>query len=440
MKSNIQSKNRISNWLVSSLALTASTVFASSTLDGETVNTVSATSVTSCNPLSSTSCSADAALATAISEDFQSTPDNYIPYRTPDEIYYGDEGLVLTLAKQYDNPSMVSNFYIMFGKVQVLLKSATGTGIVSSFYLQSDDLDEIDMEWFGGDASQMQSNFFSKGDTTTYDRGEYHDMADPRADYHNYTIDWDEDSLEWYIDGTLVRTLYSNNSQGYPQSPSRLFFGIWAGGDSSNAEGTIEWAGGSTDYSDAPFSMYIKSLIVSDYSSGDEYEYTDTSGDWSSIEAVNGEVLGRKVIAQAEFASLVNGNDIDDDDSDSSSSNSSKSSKSSSSSSTSVIKKSVSTTTGNSVNSVITTTTSRSTDESSDASSSSTSKTVSLQSRYLSSSTTTFSTSTTSSSSSSDASSSSSSASVSTQENGAVGQFYAGPSIITAVVFLVSLL
>ncbi|GME82180.1 unnamed protein product [Ambrosiozyma monospora] len=240
--------------LLSSLLMAYTAIATDST---STATASSASSSDSCNPLKSSSCSADPALGTTISLDFAEEESDYFSvYHSTGEIdYSSDDGISLTLNKRFDNPSMVSNFYIMFGKVEVLLKAAYGTGIVSSFYLQSDDLDEIDCEWFGGDASQMQSNFFSKGDTTTYDRGGYHDMADPRSDYHNYTLDWTEDGLTWYIDGNAVRTLASDNSEGYPQSPMRVFFGIWAGGDSSNAEGTIQWAGGSTDYSDAPFTI-----------------------------------------------------------------------------------------------------------------------------------------------------------------------------------------
>lgn len=274
--------------------------------DKEATATTS-TALSTCNPLKTTGCPADKALATSISNDFKSDNSHYVPYRTPNEIHYADDGLSLVLAKRFDNPSLVSDFYIMFGKIEVWLKSASGQGIISSFYLQSDDLDEIDMEWFGGDASQMQSNFFSKGDTTTYDRGGYHDMADPREDFHNYTMDWTPDALTWYIDGNAVRTLESNDPSGYPQSPMRLFFGIWAGGDPTNAEGTIQWAGGATDYSQAPFSMHIQSLVVSDYSSGSEYSYSDNTGSWQSIKAKDGKVMGRQAIADEEFSSLVSG-------------------------------------------------------------------------------------------------------------------------------------
>mmetsp|Transcript_8596 Transcript_8596/g.8480 ORF Transcript_8596/g.8480 Transcript_8596/m.8480 type:complete len:406 (-) Transcript_8596:62-1279(-) len=254
-----------------------------------------ATSATSCNPVSTTNCPADKALATDLSEDFTSNSTQFEISSTESGISFGDDGLTMTIAKRFDNPALKSKFYIMFGRVEVHLKAANGTGIVSDVYLQSDDLDEIDIELLGGDDTQFQSNYFSKGDTTTYDRGEYHTVLgdSPQTAFHNYTIDWTEEECVWYLDGDAVRTLKNTSSEGYPQTPMYLMMGAWAGGDPSNAAGTIEWAGGETDYTEAPFSMIIKKLIVSDYSTGSEYSYSDQSGDWTSIEAKDGTINGR---------------------------------------------------------------------------------------------------------------------------------------------------
>lgn len=279
-----------------------------------------------CNPLSATTCSAETALATDIHVDFKEQSDYFKERSTKSGIHYGDDGLTLTLSKRLDNPSLMSDFYIMFGRVEVSLKAGNGKGIVSSFYLQSNDLDEIDIELIGGDTTQWQSNYFVKGNTETYDRGEFHNTDNPpQDDYHNYTIDWTNERIIWYFDGSPVRTLSNDSSQGFPQSPMYLMTGIWAGGDPSNQPGTIEWAGGETDYSQAPFSMHINDLLISDYSSGKSYSYTDQSGKWSSIKAEDGKVLGR--LAEAEEAEV-------DSSSPSSSSEESSSSSSSSSSST----------------------------------------------------------------------------------------------------------
>lgn len=287
-----------------------------------------------CNPMKATGCAADKALGTSFAEDFSSESSWFDKDNDTGEIKYGDDGLELTLQKRYDNPGLMSKFYIMYGKVEAVLKAGPGTGIVSSFFLQSDDLDEIDLEWLGGDDTQFQSNYFSKGNVATYDRGEYHGVNQPQTEFHNYTIDWAMDKCVWYLDGQVVRTLANTTSQGYPQSPMFLKMGIWAGGDSSNEPGTIEWAGGATDYSQAPFSMYVKKVVVTDYSSGSEYSYGDQSGSWESIEAKDGSVYGRYDQAQEEFAALVNGDEISSSTSSSASSSSTSSSASSTSSST----------------------------------------------------------------------------------------------------------
>ncbi|GMM55795.1 hypothetical protein DAKH74_024110 [Maudiozyma humilis] len=270
-----------------------------------------ASAASSCNPLSATGCAADTALATSFAEDFTQESSRFYNETDSGSITYSTEShLGMTLAERYDAPTLISDFYLMYGRVEVELLAANGTGIVSSFFLQSDDLDELDWEWLGGDTTQVQSNYFSKGNTTTYDRGEYHTVTSPQQTWHNYTIDWSMNATTWYIDGVAVRTLANSSSQGYPQSPMLLRMGVWAGGDSSNAAGTIEWAGGETDYTQAPFTMYVRRIVVADYSSGDSYSYGDTSGDWESIDAENGSVYGRYSEAVEEFDLLVEGSTI----------------------------------------------------------------------------------------------------------------------------------
>ncbi|EEH05832.1 extracellular cell wall glucanase Crf1 [Histoplasma capsulatum G186AR] len=181
----------------------------------------------------------------------------------------------------------------MFGHVDFVIKAAPGRGIVSSAVLQSDDLDEIDWEWLGVDNAQVQTNYFGKNQQGTFDRGQFH--ADPgnQDGFHTYSIDWNSDRLIWQIDGQTVRTLTAASAgASYPQTPMQIKAGVWAGGDPSNPPGTIEWAGGKTDYGAGPFVMGLKSISVTDYSTGTQYRYTDRSGSWQSIEAIGGKVNG----------------------------------------------------------------------------------------------------------------------------------------------------
>ena len=180
----------------------------------------------------------------------------------------------------------------MFGHVEFVIKAAPGAGIVSSAVLQSDDLDEIDWEWLGGDDQQVQSNFYGKGMTTTYNRGAFHPAPGNHDGFNTYSIDWTADQIVWQINGQTVRAQTSANTNGYPypQTPMVVKVGAWSGGDPSNPPGTVQWAGGPTNYAGAPYTMYVKSIAVTDYSTGSQYTYSGTAGTWQSINAVGGKV------------------------------------------------------------------------------------------------------------------------------------------------------
>ena len=246
---------------------------------------------TSCNPLNSTTCPTDIALGISnYSIDLtSSTMSSRVWNTTAGTIVYRDNGAEFTVAQRGDTPTVQSNFYLLFGQVEVIMKAATGQGIISSIVLESDDLDEIDWELMGGNDSYVETNYYGKGNTTSYDRAIYYPLTTPQKTWHNYTLDWSSDKLEWYIDNHVVRTLHYADANGgldYPQTPMNVRIGIWAGGDSKNPKGTIDWAGGLADYSAGPYTMQVKSIRVSDASRGTQYKFGDTSGTWKSIQVL----------------------------------------------------------------------------------------------------------------------------------------------------------
>ncbi|KAJ5468252.1 Cell wall glucanase [Penicillium sp. IBT 31633x] len=255
---------------------------------------VAAQTYTDCNPTEK-SCPANPAFSQSDKTfDFISGASD--AFKSNGAVTYDDtNGATFTISKQGDGPLIQSGWYIMFGRVDFTIKAAPGTGIVSSAVLQSDDLDEIDWEWLGGNNAQVQSNYFGKGDTTSYSRGAFHDNSGNHDDFHTFSIDWTSTQIVWAIDGKTVRVLTPETSDNqYPQTPMMIKVGVWAGGDSNNPQGTIDWAGGQTDYSQGPFKMYLKSMTVTDYSTGTSYSYGDRSGSWQSIVAEGGTVNGNK--------------------------------------------------------------------------------------------------------------------------------------------------
>lgn len=242
---------------------------------------------TECNPLEK-SCPADPALGTTHEWYFNTTLDTAIWNMTTGDYTTTNDGAEFTISKEGESTLLQSNFYIFFGVVESWVKMAKGAGVISSVVLESDDLDEIDWEWVGYNTSQVQSNFFGKGNDTTFNRGGFHAVANADTEFHNYTTYWDSDKLEWWIDGDLVRTVpYSTGStlqgKNYPQTPCQIKISNWPAGTKSAAPGTVEWAGGLVDYSEGPFTMTVQKIRVQDFHSGKEYSYGDHSGSWQSI-------------------------------------------------------------------------------------------------------------------------------------------------------------
>ncbi|KAK4652383.1 hypothetical protein QC762_610680 [Podospora pseudocomata] len=264
------------------------------------ISNVAAQVTTHCFPMNET-CPPNPAFGMDYNFVFNVTPKFEAWETTVGPVKYSPEtGAEFTINKQGDSPTIRSRFYIFWGRTEIWLKAAPGRGIISSIMLLSDNLDEIDWEFFGGNSTVAQSNYFGKNQPH-YTNAQYDQIPSVQDDFHNYTLDWTKDYLDFYIDGAKFRRLTPEDaiSKGdgkkdeggmdlYPQTPMRISIGIWAGGDPSLPEGTREWAGGTTDYTKGPFSMFVKNCHVTDYSSGKEYVYGDRSGSWESIQIVEG--------------------------------------------------------------------------------------------------------------------------------------------------------
>lgn len=216
------------------------------------------------------------------------------------ELSYDGEGALFTIKKESNAPTVATHKRLFFGRVDVELKAAPGQGIVTSVVLESLTLDEIDWEWIGSDDTQVQSNYFGKGDTTTYDRGGFHGVGSPTTTFHTYSIEWTSKHVQWIIDDVVVRELKYEDAKGgtrFPQTPMELKLGTWVAGRKDAPTGTVEWAGGYAEWDKAPFDAWYKSISIVDYAGGDgpttdsikEYVYGDKSGSWESIKVIKGD-------------------------------------------------------------------------------------------------------------------------------------------------------
>lgn len=121
----------------------------------------------------------------------------------------------------------------------------------------------------------------------------YVPVANNQNEYHTYGVNWTSAAITWTLDGAPVRTLKYGDAKGgsrFPQTPARLKVGIWAAPE--DKAGIIEWAGGLSDPSKGPYTMYVDSANIVNYSPGKEYRYKDYTGAWDSIEVVGGSAGG----------------------------------------------------------------------------------------------------------------------------------------------------
>ncbi|MFC8801397.1 glycoside hydrolase family 16 protein [Promicromonospora sp. NPDC057138] len=119
-----------------------------------------------------------------------------------------------------------------YGRYEVRMKAASGSGIVSSFFTYTgpsdgQPWDEIDVEILGKNTWQMQTNYFTDG------TGGHESIInlgfDAAAGYHDYAIEWwNGGTINWFVDGSLVHQ--EDGSRGpLPTHPQRIMMNLWPG-------------------------------------------------------------------------------------------------------------------------------------------------------------------------------------------------------------------
>ncbi|OAP56227.1 hypothetical protein AYL99_09406 [Fonsecaea erecta] len=162
-----------------------------------------------------------------------------------------NNSVLLTMAEGTVGTLLASTRSVWYGKVNARFATSAGAGVVTAFILLGNSKDEIDFEFVGTQLTSAQTNFYSQGVPVYTNGGNTTGLSDVHANFHDYEIDWQPDSITWSIDGNAVRTLNREdtwnataNRYYYPQTPCQVQLSLWPGGLPSNGEGTIEWAGG----------------------------------------------------------------------------------------------------------------------------------------------------------------------------------------------------
>ncbi|BEI83795.1 hypothetical protein CcaverHIS002_0403990 [Cutaneotrichosporon cavernicola] len=172
------------------------------------------------------------------------------------------DGARLTLTQEDKGTKISTTRYVHYGLIDFVMETSRWPGVVSAAITMSDVKDEIDFEWPGAVTNQVQSNFFFLGHVNYSDsNGGYHNLSGNTAtSFHKYTINWQPDILEWWIDDKIVRSVkkadtWKESTQQYyfPTTPSRVQLSVWPAGIEGAAKGTVEWAGGMIDWTESDY-------------------------------------------------------------------------------------------------------------------------------------------------------------------------------------------
>ncbi|MBY5944018.1 family 16 glycosylhydrolase [Photobacterium rosenbergii] len=175
-------------------------------------------------------------------------------------ISHSDEGMAITLSYapneidefDFQSGELRSEEFYGYGCYEVEMKPIAEPGVVSSFFLFAGPFDkpkggngmhnEIDIEFLGYDTNMLQINFWTNDDryAQSHEQLVYLDF-DASQDFHRYAIKWTKNSIQWFVDGSLVFTVKNSKRDPIPSardSQLRIMMNVWA-----TDERISNWAG-----------------------------------------------------------------------------------------------------------------------------------------------------------------------------------------------------
>lgn len=164
---------------------------------------------------------------------------------------------VQLILDEYSAAGFGSKHKYLFGKIGMRMKLVpeNSAGTVTAYYMSSetDRHDEMDFEFLGNVSGQpyiLQTNVFAGGKGAREQR--IYLWFDPTADFHEYSVLWNERQIVFYVDDTPIR-VFKNNKQAlgmdYPDSqPVGIYSTIWNGEDWATNDGWVK-----LNWTHAPF-------------------------------------------------------------------------------------------------------------------------------------------------------------------------------------------
>ena len=143
-----------------------------------------------------------------------------------------------------------------FGTYETRLKTPSGSGLNAAFFTyigaqQGKPHDEIDFEILTRDTTHVDTTTFVNGVSGDGEvgAGQSHALPHPSdSDFTTFAFTWAPESVKFYIDGDLVRTI--DDPKMVPKNAQRVFFSLWG------TDTLTDWMGPFTPVT-APIAMEV---------------------------------------------------------------------------------------------------------------------------------------------------------------------------------------
>jgi endo-1,3-1,4-beta-glycanase ExoK len=183
-------------------------------------------------------------------------------------------------AKDYKGAEIYSKDSVLYGKFEMTIQAAHGSGQLSTFFLYRYESEtsttlweEIDIEIFGKDTNVFQTNVIveEKEGTRLMTEEEHHTDVNLTTGLHKYVIEWKPDTIRWYLNDVLIRT--ETEKAKLCNAPMSIRFNHWAANISS-------WVG-TFDTEALPADQVVDYLSYSAYTPGAGDNGSDYTLEWT---------------------------------------------------------------------------------------------------------------------------------------------------------------
>ncbi|MCF7824651.1 MAG: family 16 glycosylhydrolase [Candidatus Marinimicrobia bacterium] len=174
--------------------------------------------------------------------------------------------LSVITAKDFRGAELRTFESFTYGRFEVKMRSARGSGLLSSFFTYHDGglgWNELDVEILGQKNNEVQFNAITPGQVNHVftKRTSY----SPHDSYHIYAFEWTPEYLAWFIDGVEVHRQTGNHVQTLIH-PQKIMMNIWQ-------SESVSWVG-EFDPDILPVFAYYDWVKY--------YSYTPDSGDYGT--------------------------------------------------------------------------------------------------------------------------------------------------------------